>query len=110
MIDNQIIATVLVHLFTAILQLGFWRKTVTQRILCIAGSLLGFILSLHLFNKVFNGSILTMNAANWEAPFGIVFVADTLSTTLVLLTSIAALAVSIFSATGVGRARMLFGY
>ena len=110
MIDNQIIATILVHLFTAIVQLAFWRKTVTQRILSITGSFLGFILSLHLFNKVFNGSILTMNAANWEAPFGIVFVADTLSTTLVLLTSIAALAVSIFSATGVGRARMLFGY
>jgi multicomponent Na+:H+ antiporter subunit D len=51
-----------------------------------------------------------MNASNWEAPFGIVFVADLLSATMVLLTSIAALAVSIFSATGVGRARMLYGY
>ncbi|WP_432711584.1 proton-conducting transporter membrane subunit [Pedobacter sp.] len=110
MIDNEIIATVLVHLFTAIIQLGFWRKTVTQRVLSIIGCMAGFILALHLFTKVFNGTILTMNAANWEAPFGIVFVADTLSTTLVLLTSIAALAVSIFSATGVGRARMLYGY
>ncbi len=51
-----------------------------------------------------------MNAANWEAPFGIVFVADLFSTTLVLLTSIAALAVSIFSAKGVSRARMIYGY
>ncbi len=51
-----------------------------------------------------------MNAANWEAPFGIVFVADLLSTTLVLLTSIAALAVSIFSAVGIGKPRMLYGY
>ncbi|MET3114323.1 multicomponent Na+:H+ antiporter subunit D [Pedobacter sp. CG_S7] len=110
MIDNQIIATVIVHLFTAILQLAFWRKTVTQRVLSIIGCFAGFLLSVNLFTKVFNGSILIMNAANWEAPFGIVFVADTFSTTLVLLTSIAALAVSIFSATGVGRARMLYGY
>lgn len=110
MIDNQIIATVLVHLFTALLQLAFWRKTVTQRILSIAGALTGFLFALNLFNKVYNGNILTMNAANWEAPFGIVFVADLLSSTMVLLTSIAALAVSIFSATGVGRARMLYGY
>ena len=110
MIDNQIIATVIVHLFTAILQLAFWRKTVTQRVLSIIGCFAGFLLSVNLFTKVFNGSILIMNAANWKAPFGIVFVADTLSTTLVLLTSIAALAVSIFSAIGVGRARMLYGY
>jgi multicomponent Na+:H+ antiporter subunit D len=110
MIDNQIIATVIIHLFTAILQLAFWRKTLTQRILSLIGAFAGFLFALNLFNKVFHGSILTMNAANWEAPFGIVFVADTLSTTLVLLTSIAALAVSIFSFTGVGRARMLYGY
>jgi len=110
MIDNQIIATVLIHLFIALVQLACWRKTVTQRVLSIAGSFIGFILAVGLFVKVFNGEILIMNAANWEAPFGIVFVADLFSSTLVLLTSIAALAVSIFSATGVGRARMLYGY
>jgi multicomponent Na+:H+ antiporter subunit D len=110
MIDNQIIATVLIHLFTAIVQLAFWRKTVTQRVLSIVGSFIGFLYALSLFTKVYNGVILTMNAANWEAPFGIVFVADLLSTTMVLLTSIAALAVSIFSAVGVGRARMQYGY
>ncbi|WP_316817721.1 proton-conducting transporter membrane subunit [Pedobacter nyackensis] len=110
MIDNQIIATVIIHLFTALLQLAFWRKTVTQRVLSIAGSFIGFLFSIHLFFKVLNGGILTMNAANWEAPFGIVFVADLFSITMVLLTSIAALAISLFSAEGVGRARMLYGY
>lgn len=110
MTDNQIIATIVVHLFTAILQLGFWTKTVTQRALSIAGCLIGFLFSITLFLKVYHGSILTMNAANWEAPFGIVFVADMLSTSLVLLTAIAALAVSIFSAVGVGKSRMLYGY
>ena len=110
MIDNIIIATVLVHLFTAILQLAFWRKTITQRVLSILGSVVGLGFAFNLLVKVFNGGILTMNAANWEAPFGIVFVADLMSSTFVLLTAIAALAVSIFSATGVGRARMLYGY
>ena len=110
MIDNSIIATIIVHLFTAILQLAFWRKTVTQRVLSIVGVTIGFLFSLSLFIKVYNGEILKMNAANWEAPFGIVFVADLFSSTLVLLTSIAALAVSIFSAVGVGKSRMLYGY
>lgn len=110
MIDNSIIATVLVHLFTALLQLTFWRKTVTHRVLSVVGSLIGLGFAFTLFTKVFNGGILTMNAGNWEAPFGIVFVADLLSSTFVLLTAIAALAVSLFSATGVGRARMLYGF
>ncbi|MGJ1324266.1 proton-conducting transporter transmembrane domain-containing protein [Sphingobacterium faecium] len=110
MIDNQIIATVLVHLFTAIIQLGFWRKTVPQRVLSIGGSFISLIFAVKLFTKIFNGDILIMHAANWEAPFGIVFVADLLSSTLVLLTAIAALAVSIFSATGIGRQRILYGY
>lgn len=110
MINNVIIATVLVHLFIAVLQLAFWRKTVTQRVLSIVGSVVGVGFAFNLFAKVNKGGILIMNAAKWEAPFGIVFVADLLSTTFVLLTSIAALAVSIFSATGVGRARMLYGY
>ncbi|MEQ7800682.1 proton-conducting transporter membrane subunit [Pedobacter sp. ASV1-7] len=110
MIDNQIIATVIIHLFTALLQLAFWRKTVTQRVLSITGSFIGLLFSVHLFSKVLHGGILTMNAANWQAPFGIVFVADLFSITMVLLTSIAALAISLFSAQGVGRARMLYGY
>ncbi len=110
MIDNHITATILIHLFTAILQLAFWTKTVTQRVLSVAGCLIALGFSIHLFSKVFQGSILTMNAANWAAPFGIVFVADLLSTTLVLLTAIAALAVSIFSAVGVGKPRMQYGY
>lgn len=110
MIDNHIIAPILIHLFTAIIQLACWSKTLTQRVLSIAGAAIGFAYSLSLFIRVYTGEILTMNAANWDAPFGIVFVADLFSSTLVLLTSIAALAVSVFSAVGVGKARMLYGY
>src|SRR5690606_1700176 len=110
MIDNQIIATVIVHLFIAIVQLMFWRKSTAQRFLSVGGSILALILAFKLFFKVYDGEILTMNAANWKAPFGIVFVADLFSSTLVLLTSIAGLAVSIFSCVGVVRQRILYGY
>lgn len=108
--DNLVIAPVLVHLFAALLMLTFWRKTVTHRVLSIAASIIGLGISLLLFRTVLNGEILTMSAASWKAPFGIVFVADTFSALLVLLTSIAAVAVSIFSVVGVGRARMVYGY
>lgn len=110
MISHIIIAPVLVHLFTAIVLLAFWEKIFAHRIISIVGSLLGLIISVRLFTRVLNGPILTMNAANWDAPFGIVFVGDLMSTTFVLLTSIVALAVSIYSATGVSKGRIRYGY
>lgn len=110
MIDNHILAPVFVQLFTAVIQLMFWRKTLTQRYLSVGGSFIGLLVAIRLFSRVYQDGILTMNAANWDAPFGIVFVADLLSVTLVLLTSIACFAVSIFSSIGVSRQRMLYGY
>lgn len=110
MSDNTLILPIIVHLFTAIVLLFCWRKTITQRIISIAGSILVLIVSFNLFVKVWNGGILTVQAAGWEAPFGISFVADTFSSTLVLLTSFVGVAVAIFSATGLARARMLYGY
>ena len=97
MSNNIVFAPVLIHLLTALLQLIFWRKTVTHRVLSIVGCTLGLIISGFLFQQVFYGDILTLEAASWKPPFGIVFVADTLSTSLVLLTSIVGLAVSLFS-------------
>jgi len=110
MTDNSIIATVIIHLLAALLQLAFWRKTVTQRYISVVAAFLGLISAAALFYKVYSGGILIMNAANWRAPFGIVFVADLFSSSLVLITAIASLAVSVFSAAGINRARMLYGY
>lgn len=110
MISNQVLAPVFIHLFIAIFQLIAWRRTLTQRILSIAGNIIALIIAIILFKEVYTGGTLTLNASNWQAPFSIVFVADLLSVTMVLLTSIAGLAVSIFSSTGLSRQRMLYGY
>lgn len=110
MIDNLLILPVISHLFIAIILLLFWRKTTTQKIISAVGSLVTLVFATHLFIKVWDSGILTMNAANWDAPFGIVFVADLFSVTLVLLCSIAGLAVSVFSTAGISNQRMEFGY
>ena len=110
MTANNIIAPVFIHLFIAIFQLIAWRKTVTQRLLSVSGAFLCLITSVFLFRDVYLNGTITLNAANWQAPFGIVFVADLLAVTMVLLTSIAGFAVSIFSSTGLSRQRMLYGY
>lgn len=110
MSENYIMLPIISQLFIAIMLLFFWRKTITQRIISILGSVVVFLLSLGLFGRVWNEGIMTVNAAGWDAPFGIVFVADVFSSTMVLLTAIAGLAVSIFSAAGIAKARMQYGY
>ncbi|MCH5596723.1 proton-conducting transporter transmembrane domain-containing protein [Niabella ginsengisoli] len=110
MSDNLILAPVFIHLFIAIFQLIAWRKTVTQRILSVGGALVALISAAMLFTHVYVHGTITLNASNWKAPFSIVFVADLLGATMVVLTSIAGFAVSIFSATGLSRQRMLYGY
>lgn len=110
MSENYIMLPIVVQLTIAITLLFFWRKTVPQRIISVLGSVLMVLISLGLFSRVWNDGIQTVNAAGWDAPFGIVFVADAFTAVMVLLTSIAGLAVSIFSCTGIARARMLYGY
>jgi len=110
MIDNTIVFPVIVHLFTAILLLFFWRKTIAHRIISILGNTIGMLIAIRLFTKVWQGDILTMQAAGWDSPFGITFVADVFSSSMVLLTSFSGLAVSVFSATGIARGRIIYGY
>lgn len=110
MIDNFIVAPVLIHLVLAIITLALWRKVLAQKLVSVIGSIWVNLISFRLFSQVRAEGILTMNAAGWESPFGIIFVADLLSSSLVLLTAFAGLAVTLFSVVGIGRARILYGY
>ncbi|WP_207493219.1 proton-conducting transporter membrane subunit [Aridibaculum aurantiacum] len=97
-------------MFTAIVLLFCWRKVAAQRVASVVGNFVSLTISIMLLHQVWNNGIQTMQAGNWSAPFGITFVADVFGSTLVLLTSIAGLAVSIFSTAGISKARMRFGY
>ena len=88
----------------------FWNKINAQKVISITGSIIAVILSSYVFYYVWENGTQKVNAGNWDAPFGIVFVADTLAVTLVLLTALSGLAVSIFSAGSVIKDRLRFGY
>lgn len=74
------------------------------------GSLVHLAVSIGVFAYIWNNGTQTVQAGSWEAPFGITFIADTFAITMVLLTSIAGLAVSIFSSGSVIGDRLRFGY
>ena len=98
------------QLFMSIALMFAWQHINIQRVMSIVGSTVGLVFSGMLFYKVLVYGTQTIQAGGWEAPFGITFVADTLSATLVLLTSIAGLAVSSFSSASIIPARLRFGY
>jgi multicomponent Na+:H+ antiporter subunit D len=110
MTDNNIVLPVITHLFTAVVLIFFWKRTRINRIISVVANSILVISSFLLFTRTWNAGVFTMQAGNWPAPFGITFVADVFSSTMVLLTSLSGMAVSMYSAVGVSKARMKFGY
>jgi multicomponent Na+:H+ antiporter subunit D len=88
----------------------FWTKVNAQRLVSSICSLISLIIAIFLFSEIYSHGIYTSQAGEWKAPFGITFVADLLSVTMVLLTAIAGLAVAIFSTGSIRNARLKFGY
>jgi len=108
--EHFIILPLLMHLATAITMIFLWRKVAAQRIISVISSTLILIVSGLLFAETWNTGIITMQSGNWQAPFGITFVSDVFSSTMVLFTSISCVAVSIYSTIGITKARMKYGY
>jgi multicomponent Na+:H+ antiporter subunit D len=110
MTQQLLIQPILVHLALAITLLFLWSRPVWQRRVSILGSLLALVMAAGLFRRVWQGGIITLQAGNWPAPYGITLVADTLSATLVLLASLVGLAVAVYSGTAIVERRVNFGY
>lgn len=110
MIHNYILLPVLVQMFTAIVTIFFWQKINAQRLISVIGNIFGLVASIRLFLLTQSNGILTMQAGGWSAPFGISFVSDTFSSSLVLLTSIVAFCIGLFSTIAVSTNRIKFGY
>lgn len=110
MTTNNLILPILSQMMTSILLLLFWQKVRLQKVISILGSTISLFLAINLVVKTIHYDYLVMHSGNWKPPFGITFVSDSLSATLVLLTTIVGFAVSIFSSAGVSINRLQFGY
>lgn len=110
MITNFILAPILAHMITAVLLLFFWQKVQAQKIISIIGNSIAFLLCLRLFFATQQNGFLTLQAGNWNAPFGITFISDSFSSIMVLLTAIISLTVGIYSTAALNVSRIKFGY
>lgn len=73
------------------------RRNGAGRWVAVAGSLLGVVLSSMLMSHILRDGVVVGQMADWPAPYGITLAADLLSGIMVLLTSIAGLAVTLYA-------------
>lgn len=110
MTGQLVIYPLLLQLLLSIILMFFWSSISWQKVISIVGGFINIAASVWLFAFIWNEGTHTVQAGDWAAPFGITFVADSLSATLVLLTAISGLAVSVFSASSIAAARLKYGY
>ena len=105
-----VVAPILIPLATTVLCIGLWKDRLMQRVASVTGAvgLLGAAISLLIATS--DGQVVTTDAAGWAAPFGISLVADTLSSLLVLLNGVIAVAIVLYSLGAIDRSRESFGY
>lgn len=93
-----LVLPVLLPLLTAcIVALSYQSRKLTS-ILSSMGALLGLFVSVLLMLSVIDKGVQVTAFSSWKAPFGIVFVADQLSASLVFITAIIGVAISFYGA------------
>ncbi|MFD2200716.1 proton-conducting transporter membrane subunit [Shivajiella indica] len=108
--NSLIVLPIVIQFLAGTILLFFWVKTEMQKVLSIIFSVLALSISIWLFMLVWNQGIQVTQSGNWQAPFGISFVADVFGATMVLISSITGFAVSIFSAGSMRKERLEFGF
>ncbi len=114
-----LIAPICFPLLISIISSVFWKKYKIQQILGIIGAFVLLLIGVSLVNEVLNKGIISFQAGNWIAPFGITIIADTFSAVMVTINGIMAFAVAVYSLNSVNlksmdnstiSKRLQFGY
>lgn len=106
----EIALPILIPLLSGALSIALWRYRRLQRTLGVLGTLALLASSVVLLLVVQREGILVMHMGNWQAPFGIVLVADLLSSIMVLLTGITGVATALFALSTVSTRYAHFGF
>ncbi|HMM11222.1 MAG TPA: Na+/H+ antiporter subunit D [Bacteroidales bacterium] len=98
-----IAAPVLFPMLLGLITLALWNSRRWQQWVNVAGSALFVVIGLLLLDMVLHEGIQVMQSGNWRAPFGISLVADVFSAVMVVITSVMAFAVAVYSISSMGH-------
>lgn len=95
--NNLVVLPIIVPFIIGAVLIIFAKHHKLQRIISGITAIGMLLFSIYLATIVYQDGIIVMEAGNWSAPFGIVLVADTLATLMVLLTSLISAACLFFA-------------
>ncbi|MBW7928581.1 MAG: hypothetical protein H3C58_10965 [Fimbriimonadaceae bacterium] len=107
---NLLVFPVLVPMVAAASSLLLWKSVSAQRWVALLGAIALAVVNGMIFARTQTGEILVLGFGNWPAPFGIAFVADRLAGIMLLATGVIAVAVQIYSFSGIDSDRESFGF
>lgn len=108
--NNLIIAPLLIPLVTGVILLFLGKRLILQKALSILSGITIITTSIFLLMDVLENGIKTYQVGGWQPPFGIVLVADSLATLLVLFSSIIMVATTLFTFRGLDLERKNYYY
>ena len=105
-----LIAPIAIMLFGAALCLLFWRRPGPQQAIALISATALLVVSILLLVRVSESGIQVTELGDWDAPLGIVLVADLFSAIMVAVVGIIGFAVIIYSLGTIGRDQVIDGY
>lgn len=103
--NNLVVLPMIIPLLVGVILAFIPNHIYTQRLLTLLSLVATFVVSVLLLNLIQKEGIITLEFGDWEAPFGIVFVADSFATLLVLTTSLLSSIIIIFAFQTIGKTR-----
>src|SRR5690625_374259 len=103
--NNILVLPMVIPLLTGILLVFLKRFIHVQRWLSVGAMIVNAIISLVILNRIQAEGILRLDFGEWLPPYGILFVADSFATLLVLTTSIVAAICLIYAIYTIGEER-----
>ena len=103
--NNIIVLPMIIPLITGILLIFFRRFIRLQRWISIITMIATAIVSLLILQQIQVEGILRLDFGEWLPPYGILFVADSFATLLVLTSSIVTIACLLYATASIGEAR-----
>src|SRR5690625_4021994 len=107
---NLLVYPIVIPLVTAALAIVTQNKGRAQRIIGLIGVTVQLVVAAILFWQITRNGFLVLNMGGWEAPFGIVLVADYLSAIMIMISALLGFIVALYSMADIDEQRNKFGF
>ncbi|MDR9825557.1 Na+/H+ antiporter subunit D [Vibrio sp. FNV 38] len=106
----MLLMPVLIPMLAAALSMTLWKHQTLQRWISVFSNFALLISAVILFTTVYQDGIQVVTLGDWEAPYGISFVADLLAVIMVTVSSVVAFCISIYALATMTKEHEKFGF